>query len=344
MITEKKYSIPSPIVNKKEETALAELTDRYSKLVEPGLISKASTKIGEAIPESVKKVGSSVRKTISEAELFEQCMKIVAEGFSVLEKQAARASVNEVLIVKKINKVLKDSAISGLEEVCLVRSYQISKAVSSYKRKDLLLAFAEGGATGCFGFAGIPFNLVLSVFLYYRAVQSIAMFYGYDIKNDSAELIIASEVFVNALSPKSSGVGEISTIIGKVMVMTEVTAIKQTVKKSWAEMASRGGIGLLLVQMRALANKTAQKALEKAGQKGLENSLFREVFEQIGKRITKKVLGKAVPVAGAVIGALFDTAQMNAILEYADVFYSKRYILEKETRIKRLLDGEGYIS
>jgi len=62
------------------------------------------------------------------------------------------------------------------------------------------MAFAEGGATGYFGFAGLPLNLVLSMFLYYRAVQSIAMFYGYDVKHDSAELVIAGEVFMSALS------------------------------------------------------------------------------------------------------------------------------------------------
>lgn len=74
------------------------------------------------------------------------------------------------------------------------------------------------------------FSIVLSIFLYYRAVQSVAMFYGYDVKNDSAELVIASEVFINALSPSSSGSDEMSSIIGKVMLMTEITAVKQTAK------------------------------------------------------------------------------------------------------------------
>ena len=65
--------------------------------------------------------------------------------------------------------------------------------------------------------------------------------------------------------------------------------------------------------------------------------MFKGVFEQIGKNLSKKVLGKAVPVAGAVIGALFDTAQMNTVLEYADVFYNKKYLLEKEARINTLI-------
>ena len=270
-------------------------------------------------------------------------MKVVGEGFHILEKQAARMSISETAIVKQVNKSIKENEITSLEEVCLARGYDISKAVEAYKRQDLLWALAEGGTTGYFGFAGLPFNLVLSIFLYYRAVQSVAMFYGYDVKNDSAELVIASEVFMNALSPSSSGSDEMSSIIGKVMLMTEITAVKQTAKKTWSDMAARGGIGLLLTQMRALAYKSAQKALEKVGQKGLENSLFREIFEQIGKKLSKKALGKAIPVAGAVIGALFDTAQMNTVLEYADVFYNKRYILEKEARINALLGVDDIV-
>ena len=53
-----------------------------------------------------------------------------------------------------------------------------------------------GGAKRYFGFAGLPFNLGLSTFLYYREVQSVAMYYGYDIKNDTAELVIANEYLV----------------------------------------------------------------------------------------------------------------------------------------------------
>ncbi len=343
MENKREHIIPSPIIDRKEETSLVALTERYNKLIEPGMLSKVGSKISSIIPEPVKRFGGNVKDSITEAELFSQCMKVVAEGFNVLEKQAAKMSISEEGIVKKINKTLEGYQIKKLEEVCFVRGYHISKSVSSYKMQDLGFALAEGGATGYFGFAGLPFNIVLSMFLYYRAVQSIAMFYGYDVKNDPAELVIASEVFMSSLSPSSHGTNEMTSIIGKVMLLTELTAVKQTAKKTWTEMAKRGGVGLLLTQMRALANKSAQKALEKAGQKGLENSLFKEIFEQIGKKLTKKALGKAIPVAGAVISALFDVEQMNTILEYADVFYNKRYILEKEERINVLLGIENEI-
>ena len=164
------------------------------------------------------------------------------------------------------------------------------------------------------------------------------MHYGYDIKNDSSELIIASEVFMKALSPNSNGSNELTDIIGKFMIFAELAAVKQTVKKTWADMAARGGGCLLVAQMRALANNAAKKALEKAGQKGLEKSVFKGIFEQIGKTLTKKTVSRAVPVIGGVISALFDTAQMNTVLEYADIFYNKRYLMEKDIRVNQLIN------
>lgn len=337
MTDKKNILLPSPIIDAKEDDSIKKLCERYEKLVTPGVLAKAGKKAVEVIPKPIKNVGKKAKDAITEQELYAQCMKVAVEGFGILEKQAAKLTVSESTIVKKINEVSKDVDITSIDEVCLARSYDIAKLVNKYKTQDLGLALVEGGATGYFGFAGLPFNLVLSTFLYYRAVQSVAMYYGYDIKNDPAELVIASDVFMNALSPNSQGTNEVTGIIGKIMIMTEITTVKQLSKKTWEEMAKHGGVALLICQMRALANKVAQKALEKAGQKGLEESLFKGVFEQIGKSLSKKALGKAVPVAGAVIGALFDTAQMNTVLEYADVFYNKRYLLEKEVRINTLL-------
>jgi BMFP domain-containing protein YqiC len=332
------YEIPQPIIDEKESQALSELTERYNKIIAPTKIHKIGTKVNELIPNKIKAVGTNVKNSITEQQLFTQAMKIVAEGFDVVQKTAAKTSISELYIVNKVNNVTPGNNITKINEVCLARSYDISKLVSKYKTRDLGLALIEGGVTGAFGFAGLPFNLVFSTFIYYRAVQSIAMYYGYDVKNDSAELIIASDVFMNALSPKSKGSNEITDIIGKIMLMTELTAIKQTAKKSWSDMAARGGLSLLIAQMRALANKAAQKALEKTGQKGLEESLFKGVFEQIGKKLTKKAVGKSIPAVGGIIGAFFDTAQMNVILEYADVFYNKRYLLEKNIKINQLTD------
>ncbi len=337
MKNNKQYVLPVPITDLKEENSLDHLTKRYEKMIEPSKLSRLGDKVIDVVPDQVKKLGTGVMNSISEKELYVQSMKIVADGFKIVEEQAAKLTISEKAILKKVNKIVPNNNITNLNEICLARGYDISKLVSSYKTKDIGLAFAEGGVTGVFGFAGLPFNLVLSTFLYYRAVQSVAMFYGYDVKNDIDELIISSEVFMNAISPERSGVNGINDIIGKVMLISKATGVKQTAKKTWSEMASKGGVELLITQMRALAHKSAKKALEKTGNKGLEQSIFKGVFEQIGRKLTLKTVQRAVPVISGIISACFDTAQMNKVLEYANVFYNKRYILEKQYRIDSLV-------
>lgn len=340
--------IPKPIIDTKEANALDTLTERYNKLIEPSKVSKklkeVGSKVEEIIPSKVKSLGNGVSSAISEQEIYRQALELIAKGFKYVEEMAAKTSISEQAIISKVNKVTPNISISDFEDICFARSYNISKLVSSYKTQDFFIAFAEGGATGLFGFAGIPFNLVLSTFIYFRAVQSIAMYYGYDVKNSAEELVIASEVFTKALSPTQQDVNnELTATISKIMLMSQASMIKQTSQKTWSDMASKGGIPLLMTQMRALANKAAQKALDKAGQKGLENSLFREVFEQIGKKLTKEVIKKGVPFVSAIIGAFIDAAQMKKVLDYADVFYQKRFILEKENRIMEISSENAII-
>ena len=334
----KTYIIPELIIDAKEELALTTLTETYNKMVAPTVVNKAMKKVGEKVPQVVKDTFSAAGGKISEAELFAKSMEVLGKSFQVLEQFAAKVTISESEILKQVNQISQNNQIVKLDEICLVRSYELSKIVDRYKYADIIAAVLEGAATGAPGFAGIPFNLVLSTFLYYRAVQSVAMFYGYDIKNDPAEFSIASEVFMNGLNPKSSTGSELSGTIAKIMLLTETTTVRQVVKKGWVAMAEKNGVTLLLAQMRALANTAAKKALEKAGKQGLEKAAFSEVFEQIGKKLTQKSIGKAIPYVGAVIGAAIDTAQMVQILQYAQVFYGKRFILEKESRIYAL-DG-----
>lgn len=333
---DKMLHVPNPIVDKKEAAALDLLKERYTRLTEPGRIAKLGGKAERLIPEKMKKWGKDLSLNISGKELYVQMMGVISNGFKIVEEQAARFSVSEKQILNRFN-TSSDHKIECLDEICLMRSYDIARLVNAYKGQDTIAAVIEGGGTGACGFWGLPFNLVLSTFLYFRAVQSIAMFYGYDVKNDSAELVIAGEVFANALSPNTSGIDhEAANMIGKIMLMSQAAVVQQTARKTWTDMASRGGIPLLLVQMRALANQSAQRALQNTGAKGLENSVFKEAFEQIGRKLTLKTIGKAVPVVSGIIGALIDTAQMKRVLEYADMFYQKRFIIEKESRISDL--------
>ena len=301
------------VLDKKEIDSLDRLNDRYEKLTKPSHLAKLGERATESIPNGVKNIFEGVGNSISEQELYIQAMNQVSNGFKTIEEQAAKLSVSEQKIVKDLQK---QGELDSYQDIPRLRSYEIAKVVSVFQTKNLFTAFVEGGITGFFGFAGLPFNLVLSTFIYFRVVQSIAMYYGYDVKN------------------------ELSSVITKVMLMSKATIIRETSKKTWSDMAARGGIPLLLTQMRALANKAAAKALEKTGKKGLENTLFKETFELIGKKLSQKFIEKAIPIVSAGIGGFIDTAQMERVLEYADIFYQKRFIAEKESRIRSLMERE----
>lgn len=109
-------------------------------------------------------------------------------------------------------------------------------------------------------------------------------------------------------------------------------------------MIQEGGTALLIAQMRARANKAAQKALVKNGTKGLENSIFRNVLKQVGSKLALKNVVRIVPLFGAGFGLLFDTAQMDKVIKFADTFYHKRFIMEKSERVHLLtgidIDGD----
>lgn len=333
---------PVPVLDNREQSLIEKLSDEYEKHLKPGLIKQAlnysKNKIGEILPDNLKNSVAEIGNNISEQEIYKQVMKVVANGFIVLQEQAAKLTISHESVIKNINK--HDKNIINFDEVCFARSYNIQTVISNNTYKDYSLAFVEGGVTGFFGFAGLPFNIALSLFIYFRAVQNIALYYGYNVKDDPTELHFASEVLMMAFAPDSTkGVNTIAELIGKMMALTKTTILTESLKKrTLAEMAQRGGIELFYVQVRALAHSAAKKALDKTGEKNLEKSIFSEMLEQLGKRLPKNAAKKAVPVIGGVIGALFDTAYMHKILKFSQIVYHKRFLVEKEIRINFLID------
>lgn len=334
-----RYAIPEPLLSPSEEQELQKLTAQYDKLREPGAISKIGNMVGEALPKELKEMAENAGASFTEQQLYLQVMQVVADGFEVIEGIAARCSVGPDYVVNQINRGKQSQKVDDISEICLLRATDVAKIVNDQQLQHIALAFTEGAATGAPGFAGIPFNIAASTFLFFRAVQSIALFYGYDVKNDPAEMMIASEVFGAAMNPSAAPTGGLSTSVAKIMAAAEVTMVGQVVKKGWTEMAKRGGATLILAQIRALANAAARKAVQNAGKKTLEKTAYATVLEQVGKGLTQKAISRSVPVVGGVIGAAFDTSQMNKILTYASIFYEKRFILEKEQRVEALVAG-----
>jgi hypothetical protein len=269
--------------------------------------------------------------------MYKLLMEKLTTSFKDVQELAAKYSIPRKSIIKKVNKVVPDNEITDPAEFCLARSYDISRLVSRFRDGGMITALPEGSTTGALGFAGLPLNIVTCTFICFRAVQTVATFYGYDVKNDPSELVIATEVFTSALSPSTANANEGTDLIGKIMAFTEMAALRDVLAKPYAEMAVHGGIALFVVQLRALANTAAKKGLEQAGKKGLEESLFKNVFKQIGKKLSKKAVGKMIPGVSAAIGAAFDISQFKTVITYADIFYNKRFLIEKEQNIDRLI-------
>lgn len=332
--------IPVNIIDSKEEKEITDLAKRYDKLMEPSTLGKTAQKLKDLVPEKIKNYLEEAGHTITESELYTKVMEMLADGFETVLKYAANVTVSEKTVISQINKTMDDNHIFKLEEVCYARGYDVSKLVNKFKTQNIGVALAEGAATGVAGLPGIALNIITSTFIYYRAVQSIAMYYGYDVKNDSKELELATEVFMQAIDPTRESAGELGDTIAKFMALSEALVVKNTINKGWQAMAERGGLCLLIAQIRALANKAALKAVEAAGERGLEITLFKGILEAIGKKLSQKAVLKGLNPAAAVVTALMDVSTMNKITEYADVFYSKRFLFEKQTRIE-LLRNQG---
>lgn len=327
------------VLDEREMNKIDELTNTYLAMTKSGAIDHAisnlNDKVSNLVPDFVKQGYSDALKNMSESDFIIQTLKVAAEGFKELESRAVKLTVSKKQILKNISKT--NPNIQQYDEICKARSYEIEKSINFKEYEHIFLTILQASATGFVGFPGIPFNMALSTFLYFRAVQSIALHFGYDVIDDMSELEFASEVTLMALSPnRQSGIENLSTSIGKMMIMTKSTALVQGLNKGYVHMAKQGGVQLLYVQIRAYANQSARKALEKSGQKQLEQSMYTEMLEQLGKYFTQSAGKKAVPAIGAVLSAFVDTKQMLKILKYAKTVYHKRYLLEKEIRISRI--------
>lgn len=289
----------------------------------------------------VQNLSANLTIKISEAELIKQTLEVAGRGFFTLQEHSAKLTISKNSIINNISNK-GNNKITEYNKICTLRSYDIEKCISGNNHKDLLLALSEGAVTGFPGIIGLPFNLTLSFFLFFRAVQNIALYYGYDVNDDPRELEFASSVVMACFSPNAEkGTETLGGLIGQMMLSANFDVLKSALRtKTFKQMAEGGGIELLFVQIRALAYKTAQKALDSAGKEGLEQSVFKQLLKRIGNMLPKKAAQKAIPIVGSVLDGLADTYYMSRILKGANLIYYKRFLFEKEIRVSLLLDSD----
>ena len=236
--------------------------------------------------------------------------------------------------IKKFQKI--NPEVQSIDQIKNMKGYEIEKIVNSIDIGTYLTTIMQSAPTGAMGIAGLPVNIILSIFIQYRTVQLIAMHYGYDIKNSPSELEYASAVLIEIISKdKVSDTGGLNEIIGKMMAEAELTSLRSALSKSnvtYAQMALNGGIQQLYVKIRAITNKAAVEALNKANTKGIENKLIKKILEALSKKMTQRAGAKAVLGLSAVLSVLIDTYQINKVLKVANIIYHKRFLIEKEMR------------
>ncbi len=334
-------SIPVPIHDKKEIELIEKLTKKYEKFTTPGKLTKfirtvgsvTSNFIGKMTPNKVKEMAGNAFKQASEIEFIKEALKQAASGGNIVAGLIAKHTIDKNALIKTFQK--HDIQIETYEEIVFVRSYCAEKVSRKDNVWNITASGSEGTATGFFGIFGVPIDLVLSFLLYFRAVQSVAFSYGYNVKEDPAELEIASQVLFLCLAPSAENGGKtIAGMLGKMMLFAEGAALQKGLNKSFGKMITEGGVQLFFVQLRAMANGAAKIALEKAGQKGLEAGVLQGILKQFASVLTKKAAQRSIPVVSALVGGLVNVYTMNKILEGANLIYHKRFLLEKEERCK----------
>ena len=357
--------VPSPVLDERELASIDALTERYHALNEPGPVARGVAIAGLFVPNEVKDAWSRGRQRLSRAtdahrDLYMQAIEVVGRGFDHLERQAAELSCSTSFILTRVNET-SGRHLHHLEEICLLRSYEIASALEPYKRADRQIAFLEGCLTGLPGIAGIPANIALATLLGFRATQSVASFYGYDVKRDPAELALAGEVFIHSMEHHApAGEGDegarfeaATSPVERVLLISKGVAVKIGVKSGWKELAMRGGVAALMTEMRSIALRaaeeqmvltaekhairTAEEQAARVGAREIEQMVVRDALQQASKDATQKFVQRSIPLVSGAIGGYFDAKKVARALEVADIFYQKRFILEKETRIQNLL-------
>lgn len=330
---------PDPIFDKKELLLVDKISKKYQKFTTPGPFSKSlanvgdfsKKNIGKMIPEEVKQIAGDIFTQATEMDFIKEALKQASQGGTIIARTIAKFTIDKKGLIKHYNN--KGFEITSISDIGFLRSYIAERVAKKDNFGNISASLIEGGTTGFVGLIGVPIDLVLSYLLYFRAVQSVAMAYGYDVQDDPAEMEIASQVLLLCMAPTADqGANTIGGMLGKMMLFAEGAALQNGLNKTFAEMIKEGGAQLFFVQLRALANKAAQKALENAGERGLEAGALQGVLKQVGKLLSKDVAKKSIPYISSIIGGFINVYTMDRVLEGANLIYHKRFLFEKEVR------------
>jgi len=333
-------AFPNPLYDARELALLTQLKTDYQRFVAPGPIAKALQSAGRGLsrltPGPLKRLISGSVDAAGQMEVFQKATRHACHCFGSWTRQTAKLTLPHHAVLRQYLKL--GYRLRSFDQICLARSYHAQQAVEKHRAENLCLAMIEGAATGAPGMVGVPLNVALSFLLYFRATQSIALLYGYDIHRDPGELQIASEVTLIALEPHlAEGKDSLAGMIGKVMLSAELSIVTHGVAtRTLGHLVERGGVELLYAQLRATAHRVALGVLERTAKGGLEAGIFRGILEQVTRHLAQQTPLRVMPIIGACLGGACDTYLMSRVLIGANLIYHKRFLFEKALRVEAL--------
>ncbi len=347
-------NLPEPIVDSRERNRFSQLKEEYEDFRTPGLLgqaaniaqnglAKANGKLKKWVP-GLRNAQNNIEELFQKAsqkQVVKKALAKAARGGGLALQWGAQKTLSRSAVVSR----LQNGGVRAetFEDICKGRSYNV-EPIAEKDWKSRSGAALEGFGTGMVGGArGALASLALSMALFYRATQRIALHFGYDALGRDSEQALAAEVTLQALHPDGEPPADSAAgVVGKVLIAGEVSALTKALKRrTYQEMAEQGASQLLYVRLRATANKAAQKALDRAGREGFENAIIRRLLRDLGERVPKRIGQRAVPIVGGFIGAGMDSYYMDQVIRGATLFYHKRFIAEKKERVRQWVEAKG---
>lgn len=340
--------LPDQILDSRERKRFSELKDEYEDFRSPGFLGRQSNRakrglssahesLTEWVPglDTAEKSVQNLLIEASEKEIVEEALSMAAKGGGNAFRWCAQSTLSKDAVCRRLDG--DDVRAGEFGRICTNRSYRL-EPLAEKDWKSRWGAALQGLGTGAIGGArGILLNLALSTVLFLRATQRVALHFGYDAVGRDHEQIIASEITLKALQPGGSASGSTGGLLGKMMNAAEISGLKRGLQhRTYQEMAKQGGAQLLYTKLRATANKAAEKALDRAGKEGFETTLVRRLLRDLGERMPQRVGQRVVPVVGGFVAGSIDTFQMQQVIRGAVLHYHKRFIAEKEERVRQL--------
>lgn len=188
-----------------------------------------------------------------------------------------------------------DESIATLEDLKNLPSSQLKYMADQQIARQRLFSFTQGGMTGTGGFLLLGIDIPLVIAMNLRAIQMIAMTYGYEV-NTPREMMISLKVFHAATLPKRmryAGWAQLKDDVMKEVNPYWYDGSEELTNETWIEQPLKQLVKVVFI------------------------SMFR------------KKLIQGLPLIGMAIGAAFNYQLARQVTDFAHRFYQWRHLNDK---------------